>query len=231
MAQGQNGKPTLCWWCQNAVPSAERGHGCSWSRAAQPVPGWTAERRDVLMQGAGKRNARRVVESYLVTACPLFQRDGPAKITTDKKGGKGVRTRSWDTARAQVLRDEGRSMREIADMVGASEVAVRGYFQRLRKDDQRLQQKLDAARGAEVEQGNKDIAPYICLDAATTAPPVPVVQAMGVHEAAELLYAIDQIYPGARLECRATDGCFYGIDVSVRPLDGLDMLDVTVRLK
>lgn len=37
---GRVGKiPTLCWFCQNAVPDND-GHGCEWSRHGNPVDGW-----------------------------------------------------------------------------------------------------------------------------------------------------------------------------------------------
>ena len=35
-----NPHETLCFTCENAVPSKCRG--CEWSRTSQPVPGWTA---------------------------------------------------------------------------------------------------------------------------------------------------------------------------------------------
>lgn len=32
---------TLCEFCRNAIPD-NKGHGCPWSRAFQPVEGWIA---------------------------------------------------------------------------------------------------------------------------------------------------------------------------------------------
>ena len=50
---------TLCWDCANACC------GCVWSKSLIPVPGWTATpTRD-----------KDGVTSFLVTACPEFQRD------------------------------------------------------------------------------------------------------------------------------------------------------------
>ena len=42
MENKQIKKATLCWKCKNAVPIKDAG--CSWSRAFQPVEGWTAEK-------------------------------------------------------------------------------------------------------------------------------------------------------------------------------------------
>lgn len=65
---------TLCWFCQNAVPSPATGAGCSWSRRPHtPVPGWDAKRRDVRMSSYS--GDVRTVESYRVKACPEFVED------------------------------------------------------------------------------------------------------------------------------------------------------------
>lgn len=62
---------TLCWDCQNAVPSRDGKRGCSWSRKLIPVDGWQAEPTE-------KRDSfDRVCASYLVKACPLFIPDEP----------------------------------------------------------------------------------------------------------------------------------------------------------
>lgn len=63
-------KPSLCWKCKNAVPSATCG--CSWSRDAVPVDGWEAEKH------TGKRQSNEdygVYESYNVKSCPKFEKD------------------------------------------------------------------------------------------------------------------------------------------------------------
>ena len=72
----------ICFDCQNAVG------GCEWSRAFDPVPGWTAE----LIENdyrAGKYFPYALTEdpekinllkpSYFITARPKFIRDEPAK--------------------------------------------------------------------------------------------------------------------------------------------------------
>ena len=62
---------TLCWFCVNAVPSEEGGAGCSWSRSGEPVKGWEAVRRDVLIPRGARKNV--LSESYRVRACPMFE--------------------------------------------------------------------------------------------------------------------------------------------------------------
>lgn len=62
---------TLCWYCVHAVPSKGIGTGCSWSRRGIPVKGWTAQRRDVLLQRPYGVN--ELVESYRVEDCPQFK--------------------------------------------------------------------------------------------------------------------------------------------------------------
>lgn len=54
---------SICWDCRKAVRK------CPWSKKFEPVEGWTAIRRDVLI--AGKRRA----ESYFVLACPEYVPD------------------------------------------------------------------------------------------------------------------------------------------------------------
>lgn len=66
-------KDTLCWTCQLG-PRSE----CPWFARHKPVPGWTAVRRDVLMQTSicgGKRKVRKYEESYRVEDCPLYLED------------------------------------------------------------------------------------------------------------------------------------------------------------
>lgn len=64
-------KQTLCWYCRHAVPSIGKGTGCSWSQKGRPVDGWTAQRRDVLLQRPYGLN--ELVESYRVENCPRFE--------------------------------------------------------------------------------------------------------------------------------------------------------------
>jgi hypothetical protein len=35
-----NPNDSLCWHCANAIPSAEKKTGCSWSIWREDVPGW-----------------------------------------------------------------------------------------------------------------------------------------------------------------------------------------------
>lgn len=55
------GGPNICFKCQRACG------GCSWSADFEPVPGWTAE--PALLNGG--------IETYHITACPLFLPDKP----------------------------------------------------------------------------------------------------------------------------------------------------------
>lgn len=66
---------TICWTCQRG-PRSER----SWFAEHRPVPGWTAERREIQMTAytGGKRYERPTV-SYLIRKCPLYQPDPPRK--------------------------------------------------------------------------------------------------------------------------------------------------------
>lgn len=68
---GVNETLCWCWCCANAVPRVDRetGHeyGCEWSLYFQPVPGWTAEKRVIPMEG-------KSLLSYNVCDCPKFER-------------------------------------------------------------------------------------------------------------------------------------------------------------
>ncbi|WP_295218201.1 hypothetical protein [Ruminococcus sp.] len=70
METNQTKKSSICWKCKNAVPSASTG--CSWSRAFQPVEGWTAERK---YTPKANGSTGEVYETYCVTACPEFRKD------------------------------------------------------------------------------------------------------------------------------------------------------------
>lgn len=64
---------TICWTCQQGPRS-----GCPWFAEHKPVPGWTAERRDVTQQRwDGRQNSLFTVKSYCVSACPLYLPDPP----------------------------------------------------------------------------------------------------------------------------------------------------------
>ena len=60
---------SICPDCINCCPVPNKGIGCEWSIAFKPVPGWTAERRDIKCYG--KKNNENS-ESYMVLACPKF---------------------------------------------------------------------------------------------------------------------------------------------------------------
>lgn len=64
---------TLCWTCRR--PVSEPDTQCSWFSRHEPVPGWTAERRDVLMSCGSKTTGRSIAESYRVSTCPLYLED------------------------------------------------------------------------------------------------------------------------------------------------------------
>jgi len=60
---------SLCWSCQNAVPSADGKRGCEWSIKKQPVEGWTAvEKWQAAMRGGQMR-------CYKVISCPKYKED------------------------------------------------------------------------------------------------------------------------------------------------------------
>ncbi len=53
-------KSTLCWRCDNNAGL------CEWSQSFKPVPGWDAERKDILSSSGA-------TESYIVYRCPKFK--------------------------------------------------------------------------------------------------------------------------------------------------------------
>lgn len=81
MENKQIKKATLCWKCKNAVPSASSG--CSWSRAFQPVEGWTTERKHT---AKGNGSADAVYETYCVTTCPEFRKDDDDVLCRSNEG-------------------------------------------------------------------------------------------------------------------------------------------------
>ena len=55
-------------------PLRQGGETLCWSRKEHaPVPGWTAERRDVQIQKDSRRRVNGDLESYRVLACPEFE--------------------------------------------------------------------------------------------------------------------------------------------------------------
>ena len=97
-------KANICIYCKNAVPD-DKGHGCPWSRNFDPVPGWTAE-PTVLKAGNSKP-----IETYHITACPMFDRDDRYKPESDHTRYKPVRVRCLETGVVY------NSMREAAKTV------------------------------------------------------------------------------------------------------------------
>ena len=71
-------KHTLCWDCAKACG------GCSWSNHLEhlPVPGWQAEDTKVRM------NNDTYEPSFIVLACPEFDRDGVNGGTARPRKGK-----------------------------------------------------------------------------------------------------------------------------------------------
>lgn len=78
---GKRGKaePNICFDCKKACG------GCSWSAVDpitgkvkfEPAPGWTAEK---VMLNSGWSNGKACfIETYHITACPLFEHDEPRK--------------------------------------------------------------------------------------------------------------------------------------------------------
>lgn len=59
---------SLCWRCQNAVPSET--HGCSWSEDFLPIDGWRADHSFM-------RDKGMIVDTYTVYDCPQFDPDPP----------------------------------------------------------------------------------------------------------------------------------------------------------
>lgn len=64
MSSSKKISQSICWDCKNAV----KPHVCPWMDDYTPVKGWTARKMKV--------GTPPYCESYLVTACPLFKRDG-----------------------------------------------------------------------------------------------------------------------------------------------------------
>ena len=70
----------ICWDCQRACG------GCAWSELNPetgkprfaPVPGWTAEQ--VVLQTNNNQYGRVTVDTYHITACPLFLPDEPRAV-------------------------------------------------------------------------------------------------------------------------------------------------------
>lgn len=73
-------RTNICFDCKKACG------GCSWSEydtekkrtRFEPVPGWTAEK--VALRTGTDPNGARIIETYAISACPLFEPDEPRKV-------------------------------------------------------------------------------------------------------------------------------------------------------
>lgn len=77
--------PTLCWYCQNAVPDND-GHGCSWSARLEPVEGGRAVQSQIYSKDGGGDTRR--IASYRVEDCPQFVEDPLPDIGVDPVDAK-----------------------------------------------------------------------------------------------------------------------------------------------
>jgi hypothetical protein len=98
-------RPNICFDCKNACGK------CSWSAVDpvtgkvkfEPVPGWTAEKVTLNLGHICK--GTKFVETYHITACPLFEHDEPRKTNNleltyteseDFKGLAGYLVKRWE---------------------------------------------------------------------------------------------------------------------------------------
>lgn len=117
---------TLCWECARACGL------CPWSeyKRQRPVPGWTAARKDVAssMSVDGRMVSYRV-ESYRVSACPLYVPDA-------RESDAGKRDhRRWakaEVARLEKLRCRGLTQKEIAAQLDRTEASVKKKMKAMR---------------------------------------------------------------------------------------------------
>ena len=107
---------TLCWTCGRAYG------GCSWSRYKvwKPVPGWTAVRNDIATPSGS------YVESYVVTACPLY--------IVDRVDNNYAVWAPEQMNRMLDLRRAGVSIKEISAAIGRSPQAIYNQICLLRKN-------------------------------------------------------------------------------------------------
>lgn len=61
-------KPNICFDCKKATGK------CSWSKNFTPVPGWTAEPVRTVHKDINRTSGIHIIETYYITACPLFER-------------------------------------------------------------------------------------------------------------------------------------------------------------
>lgn len=60
-------KETLCWSCQNSIPSKAKQSGCSWSNQFKPVENWKAIPNTIPIGNKGE-----FTDTYFVLNCPQF---------------------------------------------------------------------------------------------------------------------------------------------------------------
>lgn len=68
---------TLCWSCQNACS----GLRCKWVDSLTPIPGWIADRNDIISTD----RINKCLKSYVVYYCPDFIPDNDTDIPPGKK--------------------------------------------------------------------------------------------------------------------------------------------------
>lgn len=61
-------KASLCWDCENSVPSPKKGHGCEWSVNRKPVEGWEA------VESVQQGEQGKTIRSFTVLKCPKFKK-------------------------------------------------------------------------------------------------------------------------------------------------------------
>lgn len=118
-------KESLCWCCQNAVPSKEKGTGCPWSERFAPVDGWCAF-RNVIDNGEG-----RFTESYCVKSCPLYRAD-PGAVPSNLSAPK--RWKEHEVRRLIHFMQAGSTVADAAKRLGRDTGSVKHRVYRLRKD-------------------------------------------------------------------------------------------------
>jgi hypothetical protein len=79
-------KSNICFDCDRACG------GCSWSRNFEPVPGWTATKTTLKIGCTGKEKPRWV-DTYSITACPLFTPDPLGRTEEQDNTGKTYMTK------------------------------------------------------------------------------------------------------------------------------------------
>lgn len=114
-------RETICWNCKNAVM------GCSWSKEFVPVDGWEAEYKPVLTSDGSNR---RLVDSYLVTECPLYAPDREPEKPKEEKPAKVVDPTDFGvkhkTMRMDIVecKQKGMKYKEITEATGAPKSTI-----------------------------------------------------------------------------------------------------------